>query len=297
MRGVVQAMTVPGCIAAGVDLGPDSERVIAYAAGFASATDTPVRLLYVIDFLLTPPSYLSAYIEEERKHEEAELRRWKSRLQELGIEAEYSIVVGRLDESFEKVVGESASRLLVIGYQSHVIRPSSSERLVKRLRVPMLVVRGAVSNEAAVGSVRIGTILCPVDFSEGSRKAISVARMYAGLFSAKLQVMHVIPSHVMKEKWTPWKRLSPREKEDVYRSLNADAGNRLREFCRVCGVEGEAEILHGHPAEVIASRAEAGHYDLIVMGARGLSYVESALIGGTADAVLRSSPCPVLIAR
>jgi nucleotide-binding universal stress UspA family protein len=46
---------------------------------------------------------------------------------------------------------------------------------------------------------------------------------------------------------------------------------------------------------VITSLAEEGSYDLIVIGARGLSYVESVLIGGTTDTVLKSSWCPVLI--
>ena len=70
--------------------------------------------------------------------------------------------------------------------------------------MPMLVVRGERAEKASPGTVKIRKILCPVDFSENSRKAVSMAKAYAGLFSADLQIMHVIPSHVMKEKWEQW---------------------------------------------------------------------------------------------
>jgi len=58
---------------------------------------------------------------------------------------------------------------------------------------------------------------------------------------------------------------------------------------------GEAEILQGASGEIICSAAEDGGYDLIVMGARGLSYLQGVLIGSTTETVLKSSPCPVLI--
>jgi len=73
------------CILAAIDLGPDTEKIVAYAACFSAGTQAPVRLLYVIDYLLTPPSYLTAYIEEEKKREETEMNRWKSLLEKAGI--------------------------------------------------------------------------------------------------------------------------------------------------------------------------------------------------------------------
>ncbi len=39
----------------------------------------------------------------------------------------------------------------------------------------------------------------------------------------------------------------------------------------------------------------SGGYDLVVMGASGLSYIQGLLVGSTTESVLRSSPCPVLI--
>jgi nucleotide-binding universal stress UspA family protein len=57
----------------------------------------------------------------------------------------------------------------------------------------------------------------------------------------------------------------------------------------------DGEIIQGKPDERICSAAEAGSYDMIVIGARGLSYLEGVLIGSTTEAILKTSPCPVLV--
>ncbi len=282
-------------LVAGIDLGSETEQVVSYAALFASATHATVRLLYVIDYLLTPPSYLAEYIEEEKRREESEMAIWKARLQEAAVDAECATVLGRLHESFLKAIEETAPSLLVIGFRSHLFRPSSSERLIKSLKVPILVVRGKASAGAQVGSVKIKRILCPVDFSENSKKAALVAKQFAYLFSADLQLVHVIPSHRIKEGRLLWKQLTQKERENFDSAVRLGAEARLASFCRETAIEKEGAIHEGHPGEVITSLAEEGSYDLIVIGARGLSYVESVLIGGTTDSVLKSSWCPVLI--
>jgi len=290
-----QDMTVKMRLVAGIDLGPETEQVVSYAALFAAATHATVRLLYVIDYLLTPPSYLAEYVEEEKRREESEMAIWKARLQEAEVDAECVTVLGRLHESFLKEIEETDTSLLVIGFRSHIFRPSSSERLIRSLQVPILVVRGKASARAQVGSVKIKKILCSVDFSDNSKKAALVAKQFAYLFSADLQLVHVIPSHRIKEGRLLWKQLSKEERKTFDSAVRLGAEARLASFCKETEIEKEGEIYEGHPGEVITSLAEEGSYDLIVIGARGLSYVESVLIGGTTDAVLKSSNCPVLI--
>ncbi len=282
-------------IVAGVDLGPETEAVVSYAVCLAAARRAGVHLLYVIDYLLTPPSYLSEYVEEEKKRDEAEMRSWKLRIERQGIEAECGVVLGRLHQSFVKTMEETAPELLVVGFKSHLMRPSSSERLIKSLKTPILAVRGKKASGASIGSVGIRKILCPVDFSDGSRKAAAAAAEYASLFSARLDLLHVVPSHVIKGKWSSWERLGQDEKSRFEEAARAEAADRLGSFLGGMRIEAKGEVRQGCPAESIAGFAEEGGYDLVVIGARGLSYVESVLLGGTTEAVLRSSPCPLLI--
>ncbi len=285
------------CVLSGIDLGPDTESILAYASYFGAGMQAALKLLYVIDYLLTPPSYLSTYIEDEKKREEAEMSGWKTKLRNGGIDAEYAIVLGRLHESFEKVISETSPDLLVLGYKSHVLRPSSSERLIKSLRVPMVVVRGRKAEGAAIGSVKIRNILCPVDFSDNAKRAVSAAKGYAAIFGASLRLVHIIPSYLIKEKWIVWKKMGDEDRGRFDASMHAGAESKMESFLSECGVSGRGEIVQGNPSEIISSLAREGDCDLIAMGARGLSYIQSVLIGSTTDAVLKSSPCPVLIAH
>lgn len=288
-------MTGAEGIIAGIDLGSYTENVVAYAACFAAASGARVRLLYVIDYLLTPPPYLSSYIEQEKTREEALMREWKTRLENSGTSAEYRIVLGRLRESFREAVDETPNGLLVLGYSSHALRPSSSERLIKTLHVPMLVVRGKAAEGAVIGSVSVRNVLCPVDFSKHSEKALSTAKEIAAFFNAELHTVHVIPSYLIKGKWDVWKKLGEEERKKFDRLMREDAEPKLESLCRDNGIGKKGEIYQGAPAGVITSIAEEKHCDLVVMGARGLSRLQSILVGSTTESVLKSSPCPVLI--
>lgn len=283
------------CILSGIDFGPDTEKNLAYTAYFASRTGAAVRLLYIIDYLLTPPAYLTSYIEEEKKREEEAMARLRALLEGFGVKTESSVMLGRLQESFMKSIHETSVDLLVIGYKAHLLRPSSSERLIKSLAVPMLVVRGERAEKVSPGAVAIRKILCPVDFSENSRKAISAAKAYAGLFSADLHLLHVIPSHMMKEKWEQWINPDEKERQRFEEGLRSDAAAKLSLLVKEFNVSAEAGIVQGAAGQRICSSAEEGAYDMIIMGARGLSYLQGVLIGSTTETVLKASPCPVLI--
>jgi nucleotide-binding universal stress UspA family protein len=288
-------MNAANCILSGIDLGPDTEKNLAYTAYFASRTGAKVSLLYIIDYLLTPPSYLASYIEEEKKKEEEEMARLQDLLGGIDVKTESRVMLGRLHESFMKFIQETSADLLVIGYKAHLLRPSSSERLIKSLAMPMLVVRGERAEKASPGEVKIRKILCPVDFSENARKAISMAKAYAGLFSAELHILHVVPSHLMKTKWEQWINPDESNSQKFEEGLLSDASAKLSKLMKECNIPAEAEIVQGAPGPMICSVAEEGAYDMIVMGARGLSYLEGVLIGSTTETVLKTSPCPVLI--
>jgi len=281
------------CILAGIDLGADTEKIVSYAAYFSAGTKASVRLLYVIDYLLTPPTYLMPYIEEEQKRDEGELQRWRTVLEKQGISSDSRIMMGRLHESFMKAIDEFSPDLLVIGYQTHAFRPSSSERLIKSLEMPMLVVRG--SRADMPGSRAIKKILCAVDFSDNAQNALEMASDYAQVFSADIHIVHSIPSHTIKSRWAVWEAIGKIDKDQFDMHMQAEAEAELTRMIRKSGIQHFGVVLHGNPAETICSRAEEGGYDLIVMGARGLSYIQGLLIGSTTESVLRSSPCPVLI--
>src|SRR5512146_3217813 len=61
------------------------------------------------------------------------------------------------------------------------------------------------------------------------------------------------------------------------------------------GLETHSDLLFGAPAECIIRVARACGCDLIVMGTRGLSPIQSVLMGSQTQKVISHATCPVLV--
>jgi nucleotide-binding universal stress UspA family protein len=278
-----------GKILAGIDFGPATDPIIAYASTFATAMNASLHLLHVLDYVVTPPAYLAPYIDEEKKVAENNFTFLKKQLSDAGIKTGTDVVIGRLHESFALSLKKTDADMLVLGFMAHTFRRSSSEKLIKGLEIPMLVVRGEKAGAARKGSVTIGRILCATDFSEYSLKAVKVANELCAVFSARLDVLHVFPDSAIK------KITATVEREKALQELREKAKEKLDTLLSEYGLKGTGTIDEGEPYKKIVSRAKHNSADLIIAGARGLGLIEGMLIGSVTDAVLKSSPCPVLV--
>jgi nucleotide-binding universal stress UspA family protein len=276
-------------ILVGVDFGPATEAVLSYAAHFALATDASLTLLYAIDYLTTPPAYLAPYMEKEKKGALDNFTVLQKQLSERGIRTETEVMAGRLQESFESAIKKTQPDMLVLGFMTHAFRRSSSEKLIKSLEMPMLVVRGEKARTASSGSVTMKKILCPVDLSEQSQKALIVAKKLQRTLSCSLEILSVMPYHKIRG------LTSQDESDRLIRELHDDTKNRLENFLGDTGIEESVIIDDGEPGERIPAVAQELNIDLIVIGARGLGLIKGMLIGSVTDAVLKTSPCPVLV--
>jgi nucleotide-binding universal stress UspA family protein len=276
-------------ILACVDLGPDTDVITRYASHFAKAKKASINLLYVIDYLTTPPAYLAPYIEEEKKTAEKKLESLKKRVAGNDIETAAGVVVGRLNESIGTVMKKINADMLVLGFRSHALRRSSSEKLIKGLQIPMLVVKGEKTEAAKTGTVNIKKILCPVDFSEISGNALKTAMALGNIFNATLDVLHIFPSYKIQEIG------SPDDRDRAMKEMLENAKGRLDGFLGDAGIAEPGIIEKGEPYKEIVSFSKGNDIDLIVMGARGLGLIKGMLIGSVTDAILKSSPCPILV--
>lgn len=285
-------------ILAAIDLSPDTEKILAYAEWLSKTkgVDTQIDMLYVIDYALTPPAYLVPYIEKEKRLNEEDLKKWAEKLNGLDIKTGHAIAVGRLIETFNTAIKEMDTDMLVLGHKSHIVRPSSSERLIKSLDIPMLVVRGKKSEGACIGDVVINKILCAVDFSEHSKKALEFAKTLSKRGSSEIIVTHIISSLKVEKAFERWKGMTEKDKSDYSRELLKDAEEEMCSFLQVCG-EVESVVRIGIPYATINDIATERDADLIVMGARGLSYTKGLILGSVSESVIKSSPCPVIIVR
>jgi len=68
------------------------QSVLAYASHFAKIFGASVNILYVIDYLTTPPAYLMPYIEQEKKVAEEKIEELKKQLSDSGISSTTEII-------------------------------------------------------------------------------------------------------------------------------------------------------------------------------------------------------------
>ncbi|HLV68350.1 MAG TPA: universal stress protein [Polyangiaceae bacterium] len=142
----------------------------------------------------------------------------------------------------------------------------------------------------------INKILVPVDFSTGSRQALSHAFDLAERLGAEVHVLHVWeePTFAGRE---------PRIQEGPVTSLRDYAVNLAREeMSRFVGsfspkIQVSTDVVVGRPRERILELAADGKYDLIVMGTAGWTGRARSMAGSVAESVVRSAPCPVLTVR
>ena len=63
------------------------------------------------------------------------------------------------------------------------------------------------------------------------------------------------------------------------------------------GVKAKTILVDGHTVKEILKVASEGNFNLIVIGARGMSNIKELLMGSVSDGVVKHAPCNVLVVR
>ena len=139
-------------------------------------------------------------------------------------------------------------------------------------------------------------ILVPIDFSVSSRKALALALLFTEQFNAHLLLLHVVAKPISSRGYY----LPELNLEDLETQVEEGARKRMEEFCNShlpADQHFEWVVVNGRPAEQIVEQARRREADLVVIGTHGRSGLDHALIGSTAEKVVRFSRVPVLTVR
>lgn len=132
----------------------------------------------------------------------------------------------------------------------------------------------------------IQRILCPVDFSQTSIRALAYAERLAASTKARLVLLHAfdIPASLTYA--------------DIENPSDAGVRTQLESLpLTVVGME-VTRVLHAGPAgEVICWAAEQRGCDLIVMGTHGRTGLIHLLLGSVAEYTMKHARCPVVTVR
>jgi nucleotide-binding universal stress UspA family protein len=137
--------------------------------------------------------------------------------------------------------------------------------------------------------MRVQTILMGMDWSAAATDAWSEACLLANTFGSEVVLAHALPTSVSAA--------APREREEV----ELRAHELLRDLSvgsRVATGAPRAIVDVGAAADVLlAATHEPPLVDLVVIGASERSSFGRALLGSTAERIVRESPAPVWLVR
>lgn len=154
----------------------------------------------------------------------------------------------------------------------------------------------SVSSRAANtrGGPGFGHLLVAIDFSDSAVHALDYALALARNFHSEVTLLHVVEPTV----YAPNALLATAQMDEVGDNLLETARQRLRKLkqrTENSGVEVAVLVRMGRAQSDIADTAKAIGADLIVMGAHGRNGARPLFLGGTAERVLRSAGCAVLV--
>ena len=155
---------------------------------------------------------------------------------------------------------------------------------------------GGENAPVAVAAFRLKKILAPTDFSEASVKALRYAGAFARQSGAKILLLHVVEPVYYPMYGT---EIIP-DLGAVQVELLTASRTHLEEFSRAKGVDGgplELIVSEGVAWAEIIIAAKQQEADLIILSTHGHTGLRHALLGSTAERVVRHAGCPVLTVR
>jgi nucleotide-binding universal stress UspA family protein len=271
------------------DFTPEANDAQETASFVARHFDSEILVLHVV-----PENVESSAAERSRVEQRVgeHLQRTAQRLRAQGVETVETLLCNGIEsEQIDRVAEQRDVNVIVVGAGrtaegGQFYLGDTACRLRRRASRPVWIVKpGAAST--------ISNVLCPVDFSEPSARALRNAVHLARRFRGELTILTVI--HSLASYYD--------EPLDLEESQDPMVQMRLRDFDRFLrefdlhDVAWRKELRRGKPhREIVRVAAETGA-DLLVMGSIGRTGVRRLLVGGVARKVAQQMPCSIVTVR
>ena len=288
-----------------VDFSELSRHALEHALVLAGRYEARVTVLHV----LTPPQPLALApgmpaglpaMPLPQPHEVAEEVRRFAGLNDLpSPRAEVVVTEGHPAREIVAQAERLPADLLVMGTHGRggferLFLGSVTEKVLRSTGVPVLTVPPPLER---VGTVVYKTILCPIEFSDPSTRALDYALMLARESGARLILLHVVEALVDAQALGEPSHFSVPEyrrhlEDDARVRLKAAVPEAARAWCTP-----DERVVSGRAYRVILDTAEREKAEIIVMGVHGKGALNRLLFGSTTHHVIREARCPVLTLR
>lgn len=284
------------------DFSKTAEAVVTYGTRLAKELNARLCICHVVDMpavsmygeaIAGPIEYQNRFMSYAR----GEIERLAG-----GESVDYTplVTIGNTIEEINRLVTEHIADLVITATHGRsglkrFFLGSVTERLMRTLPCPLLVLRGAgeVTPETPL-KFPFRKILVGCDFSADADEALNYSLNMAQEFESELHLVHVVePSGYRDLFHLPSQSVADKIKKDLYEMIKERLAERIPADA-LNWISLKTQLLVGKPYEEIIRYASLNEIDLIAMGIRGRGMVEDLLIGSTTDRVIRRSPCPVL---
>jgi nucleotide-binding universal stress UspA family protein len=212
------------------------------------------------------------------------------------VKVETRVVEGSIAGEIAHLAQELPADLLVMGTHGRsgfdrLMLGSVTEKMLRNAPCPVLTVPSRVSGVPAT-PIQFTRILCPVDFSPSSFKALQFAESLAEETDAHLRVMHVLEPASVFEPVPMGGGGAPPVDPDASAAALRHLRGAITKDARIYSQVTETVTVGKAYREILREAAEQ-RSDLIVIGAHG-GRVGSGAFGSTTNHVVREAGCPVL---
>lgn len=296
-------------IVVGLDFTPASRAALRQAARMAAWNEAALHAVHVVESSWIDDLAAVIGIDRDRFAREVEERSREAAEDvaaqgELAVGTRVDVAVGSTVELLMRSVKTCGADLLVLGVRSPVSEGRGpgpvATACLRRAGTEVLL-----AHEHHVGPYK--TIVACTDFSDTSFRALQMAVRVAQQDKSALRIVHVAVPPKLDMAYAghplgmwPGQPLKVMEMWNTYRTA---LDPRLEKFVEPLRHEMAALNVtldiaeHDHYGRGIAAYAKEHSADLLVLGTQGRTNLRYALLGSTAERVLRELPCSALAVK
>jgi nucleotide-binding universal stress UspA family protein len=219
---------------------------------------------------------------------EAELLALAQKVNGRGIKTEYEIRVGDVYDEIKQAIDALKPEIVVLGTHGRRgverwFMGSTTEKLMRHSPIPLITISAAGEK---VEAPRFRRILVTTDFSDGTSDALAYAFSVAQENESQITLLHVIHDVAAD--------VSGKYRQSLIEGVQKQLDDLVpAEATTWCDVRTQVEV--GVPYRIIPRILEDEKIDLLVMNIHGKGMLDRALLGSTAERVVRIARCPVML--
>jgi hypothetical protein len=273
-----------------------SEGAIREAIRLAKRCGSKLTAIRVIEtnpeFESTAPAVLEKMEKEVRQH----LGDVQARAKKEGVACDIAVHEG--EDSYKYIVDEAAvqkSTMIIMGRRGRkgfrrLVMGSTTAWTIGHAPCSVLVVPRAAQ-------VEFKSIVVATDCSKYSAAAASEAIGIAKRNNAKLTAVAVVPADIAMPTDVDFAALQREKIADQEMQAAEKNAKAVKDAAQKAGVDAQAFVMSGKPADAIIEIAKDKSADLIVVGSHGRTGLDRLLMGSVAERVIVMSSCAVLVVK